>query len=135
MNQYVLKVFQIIKLNPQGKAPDLETNRLQHVTPEVLRCIPHELLQDQIKDVVVSEGKTQAQIDNHMEEIATKYAGVFKGMSRHGANTHLDKGVRSAHSSRKASHTVPVQGGIASTLMQNHAKGKIPKWQVVHHMR
>ena len=53
----------IIKLDPEGDAPDNEKDRLRCVTPEVLRCITPEVLQDPIEQGEVSGSKTQAQIE------------------------------------------------------------------------
>ena len=47
-----------------------------------LRCITPEVLKDQIKDGIVSDGQTQDQIDAAMTKIADKHADVFQGMGR-----------------------------------------------------
>lgn len=52
----------IIKLNPRGDKPDKSNNRLQVISPEFMGCITPEILDDQVKDGVVSGGQTQAQI-------------------------------------------------------------------------
>ena len=66
----------IIKVNPRGDKPS---------GTDDIGCITPEILQEPIKDGIVSGGQTQSQIDAKMDEIAEKHASVFQGMGR--ANT------------------------------------------------
>ena len=61
----------LLKLSKDGDYPD-----------EKVRCITPEHLQDIIKEGVVSDGQTQAQIDAIMEEIVEDNKEVFQGMGR-----------------------------------------------------
>ena len=72
----------IIKMNPRGDPPTMNTDRLQTVTPEVLRCITPELLEDPIKSGIVLGVQDQNQIDAAMQKIAEDNKQVFEGMGR-----------------------------------------------------
>ena len=61
----------ILNINPDGRMPE-----------EKVRCITPEILQDTIKDGIVSDGQTQAQIDASMAQITDDYKEVFIGMGR-----------------------------------------------------
>ena len=58
-------------INPDGEGPD-----------EQVRCITPEELKKEVKTGVVSEGKTQEQIDKRMQEVMAKHPGLFEGMGR-----------------------------------------------------
>ena len=66
----------IIKVNPRGEKLD---------KADQVGCITPEILQDPIKEGIVSGGQTQAQIDAKMDQLAEKHASIFQGMGR--ANT------------------------------------------------
>ena len=67
----------IIRIDRDGTSEDEETE-----DDTKLRCITPDVLKDQIKDGIVSDGQTQDQIDAAMEKMADKHADVFQGMGR-----------------------------------------------------
>ena len=64
----------ILKIDPDGDAPDEDEERV--------RCITPEPLDDVIKYGIVSGNQTQAQIDDSMAQIVEEHKEVFQGMGR-----------------------------------------------------
>ena len=64
----------ILKLEPRGEAVCSEEDRI--------RCLTQEELKPLIKKGIVSDDKTQAQIDQDMEQIVAEHQEIFQGMGR-----------------------------------------------------